>query len=356
MSNAFIISAGRSGSTLLSQMLHQHAGVCSISEFWTCLFMQGFGNPTLGGEEFWKLLEEPPNWFKNFIEKARAAERIPSEIAYDESLGRYLLEECPPILTMTLPNLTVEPDRVFDILKKRIPNWDRAPLSCHASQLFEELRDHFHREIWVERSGLSYWYVPDLAAGFPDAHYVHLTRDGREVILSMMEMRLFDPIVRLTWMINSAQSDLWPLSDWMFFKKRELSRRFMLGFSDFERAIFRQHRRERPYSLPSRFDFSRQAKEYARFWATSVDLGLRSMSAIRPEKIFTLRYEDLVENPRESLSRLAVFLKIDPNYDNWIDLVIKYPRRQRCRWSSLEPTLANELEKIISPINSRMGY
>lgn len=353
-SGVFILSMGRSGSTLLSRMLQQHPAICSISEYWTSLFMRGFGNPSLSGREFWELLSVPPNWFGTWVEKARAAGALPSEIIYDDSRGRYRLCDCPPIAAMTLPALDDDPDARVDSLAQSVPGWPMASVSTHSARLFDLLTASLQKRIWVERSGLSYWYVPDLLEGFPDARFVHLHRDGREVVLSMMGMRFFDPVARVSWMLNITPGTR--LQKLLFFAKRDLARRLLLRIADIERVITRQRKRDRPYSLPDRLSPAQRLRAYAHFWANTSELALEAMTKIPEERLLTLKYEQLVSAPRAELRRLINHLLPGEAHEAWLDAVCAMPQPQQQRWPDLDPALAAEIKDIIGPINRALGY
>lgn len=353
-SGAFILSMGRSGSTLLSRMLQRHPAICAISEYWTSLFMRGFGDPILSGREFWDLLSIPPNWFGNWVEKALAAGELPAEFLYDDTGGRYRLRDCPPIAAMTLPALDSNPDARVDALAQIVPSWPTAPVSTHSSRLFDLFAASLQKRIWVERSGLSYWYVPDLVKGFPDARYVHLHRDGREVVLSMMDMRFFDPVARVSWMLNLTPGTR--LQKLLYFAKRDLARRLLLRFADVERAITRQHRRDRPYSLPDALSPARRLRAYAHFWANTSELALEAMSKIPNDRLMTLRYEEMVSAPRVELSRVINHLLPGEAHEAWLDAVCEMPQPQPGRWPDLDPALAEEIQAIIGPINRTLGY
>ncbi|MCF3933896.1 sulfotransferase [Acuticoccus sp. M5D2P5] len=355
MAGAFVLSMGRSGSTLLSRMLSEHPTILSVSEYWTSLWMQSVGDPRWSGGRYWDLLSTPPAWFATLVERAKEADALPVEFVYDEANGRYDLARCPPILTMTLPALTDAPDALYDELRDIVPTWSRAPVTTHSRHLFDHLATRFERPFWVERSGLSYWYVPDILGGFPDSKYIHLTRDGRDVVLSMMAMRLFDPIVRFGWLLLSVHAS-GPLQTFMYFKMRAASRRSLLAFTNLERALTGQHLRERPYSLPDRMDFAERLKTYAEFWAHSTRLGLRAIEAIPSAQILTVRYEDLVAEPRETLTEIITFLQPDGDHRAWIDAVEGTPRARPSRWPELDPAIAAPAEATIAPVNALLGY
>ncbi|XWN32592.1 MAG: sulfotransferase [Devosia sp.] len=354
MSGAFVITVGRSGSTLLTRMLQRHSELCSISEYWTCLYMRSYGNPTISGATYWKILSDVPHWYTTLIDKSRAADSVPSEFIYDETRGRYNLRNCPPLLTMTLPALFDRPDDVFTELSAIIPAWPKRPISEHSRHLFTWLCDRTGRPTWIERSGFSYWYLPDLMTGFPDAKYVHLIRDGREVVLSMMGMRLFDPVVRASWMMSIFKGNR--VRRGIYFSYRNLGRRLLLRTAQLDRTLTRQHRRARPYSVPDRLDAVRRAKAYAVFWANTTELALEALEAVAPEARHSVRYESLVDDPRSVSGALVDFLRPGADHSAWIDDVAAMPSRRQGRWPTIDPEVADAIETIVAPMNRQLGY
>jgi sulfotransferase family protein len=111
-------------------------------------------------------------------------------------------------------------------------------------------------ELYAEREGKprygdkTPWFIlriEELSALFPEARFVHLIRDGRDVSLSIREM---------SW-------------------------------------------------GPSR------TPALAEFWAKRIRTGRRAGLAVGPERYMELRYEDLVDQPARELVRVCAFLELD---------------------------------------------
>jgi len=288
------------------------------------------------------------------MDKAEAAGDVPSEFIYDQQYGRFRLRDCPPILTMMLPGLTAEPEGLYDELSTLVVNWPRARVSAHSQKLFEWLAARFVTKFWVERSGLSYVYAADLVAGFPDARYVHLTRDGREVFLSMQAMRLFDPMVRGLWRSQFLNSRA--LREWVYFGNRGIGRKMMLTLAAWDRALTWQHVRARPYSLPEALSDAEKLKVYALFWAATTELGVKALAAIPADRLLVVRYEDLVASPRATLQQMITFLVPGGDHGAWLDQVAHLPAPRPSRWQRLDRKLADSLEHILGPVNVALGY
>ncbi len=317
--------------------------------------MRSIGDPVRSGRNYWELLSDPPYWFGNLVQKAKAADELPVEFIYDEARGRYPLEKCPPILTMTLPAMTDDPDSLYDELSGIVPSWESAPISDQSRRLFEMLATKYQRPLWIERSGLSYWYAPDILKGFPDSKYVHLTRDGRDVVLSMMNMRLFDPVIRFGWMISNL-GRRGHLQTALYFHMRPFARRSLLALTDLERSLTGQHGRDRPYSLPDSLSEKQRVLAYAEFWARSTTLGNRAIQSVSPKNLLTVRYEDLVASPRDTLGAIIEFLRPGSDHCAWLNAVVDEPKARPSRWSTLDPEIAAAAEEIIAPVNATLGY
>ena len=91
----------------------------------------------------------------------------------------------PAIAATTLPHLGGDPDARFDWVAAFVRDLPPAPIGQQYTTLFDHLRDERAARLWVERSGGSLRVVRRLRAHFPEARFVHVVRDGRNVALSM---------------------------------------------------------------------------------------------------------------------------------------------------------------------------
>ena len=66
MTGAFIISSGRCGSTMMSNLINTHADILSVSEFFIDIVSNGyeldaaFGSEQIDGQEFWQRINFKP--------------------------------------------------------------------------------------------------------------------------------------------------------------------------------------------------------------------------------------------------------------------------------------------------------
>ncbi|MDZ7627439.1 MAG: sulfotransferase [Parvularculaceae bacterium] len=141
---------------------------------------------------------------------------------------------------------------------------------------------------WADKSAFNVLVFERLALLFPDAHFIHLVRDGRDVAASLLERK---------WRATSG-------------------------------ALFEQ---------------CASANGAARYWAHLVAAGLKAeVAATIAPRILRVRYEDLVSDPVASVRLLCSFLgeAFDP-------AMIEIDRR-RMGLAGLERETADRLEK---PLN-----
>ena len=55
----FVLSTGRCGSTMVSEMLNKHPDILSVSELFSTLGLTAFPGRKVNGEWMWRLLSKP---------------------------------------------------------------------------------------------------------------------------------------------------------------------------------------------------------------------------------------------------------------------------------------------------------
>jgi hypothetical protein len=147
----FIIGTGRCGSTMLAQMLNSHTKVCVPFE------LQILFENSNNGTRLYEIFKEEKNEsfgaedFINLIE-ARTPHKFHEYFDY-----RHFFE------------------------KQQYPIRSLQKL---ANRLFNEIAESKNKEIFIEQTP---WYgqnIDILNALFPDAKYIHMVRDGRDVAIS----------------------------------------------------------------------------------------------------------------------------------------------------------------------------
>ncbi|MGH3158694.1 MAG: sulfotransferase, partial [Streptosporangiaceae bacterium] len=188
----FVVSSGRAGSTLLSQLLHLHPEVLSVSEFYTCLkgslHRSPYPRQDMDGAELWRVLTET-----DLISDAVVRHGLNGpEMLYPYGKGRFgPATGIPPICHSTLPMLTSDPDALYDQLAAEVPGWPVRPAADQYRAFFAYLAGLLGRSVVVERSGGTLFAIRLLRREFPEARFVHLFRDGPDCALSISRLPMF---------------------------------------------------------------------------------------------------------------------------------------------------------------------
>ena len=334
---AFIVSSGRCGSTLMSNLVDIHPGMTSISELFACVEPRAFvlRNPT--GKQFWKLLSQ----VRPGVSKALNPENCPDEFLYPLDQGRYTNATLPPILRVTLPFLFQDPDAVYDRLQPLIEERPRAPLAQHYRFLFDWIAQEAGSPHWVERSGASLSMVREIHKHFPEAKLVHVYRDGRDVALS----------------INNHPGVRAFAHNWVRFRKIgidlmrepfELSSNRLIAFAE----PFAQH----IVNLDKQLVTPLPLKDIGAFWSAMVEIGVGHLKSVPAKQKYDVCYEELVAEPVEHLREFIRFVDPALECEDWLYRAAQMPRRGRSNWKDLPKADRDELEKACAPGLEVLGY
>ncbi|MFE3554838.1 sulfotransferase [Streptomyces sp. NPDC059193] len=298
----FVVGTGRSGSTALSGIVNAHRDVLSLNELLSSVQSRGFPEGVLAGREFWRLLADPNPVFERMI---RSGVPMP-EFVYTRRPGRFATDTTgiPALSLMVLPHLTDDPDGLFDELEKQVCGWPDRTAVGHYEALFGLLCTRFGRGAVVERSGYSLERVPLLRRAFPQARFVHLFRDGPDCALSMSRHTGY----RLIYLLRDilARTGAARVEELTEEQVRSLPPELSgLLAERFDAALVRDR------DLPS--------AGFAALWSEIVVRGVAHLDEVPAPLRTTLAYEDLLDEPRAELTRLAAFIGVEP-LPQWLDV------------------------------------
>lgn len=292
----FIVGTGRCGSTLLSRMLAQSPEVASLFEFFNGLEMgRRFSDEEADGEDFaWLISQKHP-----FVTMVLSRGYEVPEIVYPFGPSSRFQkgDGLPWIAVCALPRLSDDPDALYDETLAFAKGLPKRNLRDHYRALFDWWTERSGRRVWIERSGSSIDYLESLHRFFPEARFLHIHRDGRETALSMREHHAFRLAVSLV--AQHLTEDKPSIA--------ELGRLETGRSADASDPISRL--------LASRPD----AAHFGRFWTGQVLRGFRALRLIDADRYQELRFEDLIERPREALRRVGRFFDLDPRAGDWIE-------------------------------------
>ncbi len=297
----FVTGTGRSGSTALSTILNTHPEVLSLNEYMASVGDTVFLQGRLSGEDFWARIAAPTPYFASMI---RSGLPMP-EFLYTRRPGRYSTDPAgiPALSLMVLPHLSDDPDALLDELAAEVVIWPERTAAEQHHALFAWLAERFGRAAAVERSGYSTGWAPGLRAAYPHAKFVHLFRDGPDCALSMSRHPGYRVITLL----------------------REIRER--TGVEDFG-ELTPEHRASLPPELApllgDRFDPALvrdrdfPLPRFGALWSELVVEATEFLAGLPAGQGMSLAYEDLLDDPRSELRRLAAFIGIEP-LPQWLD-------------------------------------
>ena len=202
----FVLSSGRTGSTLLAKMINRHPELLCVSDLFEPVGDEPYFNSTktVDGKEFFKILSRPS--YKQRIKYWR--KRATTELLFlpeDDNIVSLLL-------SYTLPFLTGgNPMNLFYELKEAVQKFGKDTIPNHTIRFFNWLRDKYRKKLWVERTGGSLPHTRKIVNTWPNAKIVHNYRDTRETAISMMTGSFFRLYLELT---KNPNLDEWD-SDYM---------------------------------------------------------------------------------------------------------------------------------------------
>ena len=341
ISPAIVVSSGRCGSTMLSDILNSHPDILSISELFILQGRALFHFRRLTGNEMWSIVSRQTRAQRRQLGSHSDALLYP----VGTPRGRYAGAEIPPISWVALPHITDRPDDLLDELEPVVRSQPRQYAADHYRAMFAWLRRKFDRKVWVERSGGAGMYAPRLAAMFPEAKFIHLYRDGRDTAMSMKKHPVFREAMRyIATMREYGVDALKPMTgvSGHAFRDWALLRTQLLVYVVF---LFGRTR-NREFTLP----------EFGKFWSDIVDLADRFLDTLPPEKVLRVRFEDMQSEPEKEIARLARFL--DPSLEDpeWVKKAARIPRPASSKLGDLVPAERAALTEACRSSLERLGY
>lgn len=313
-----IVSTGRCGSTLLSNLLRDHPDVLSLSEFWPnrLNLPELFSTRPMSGSDYWDLLSVP---MADDIFKIASDGRI-------SQVPKRTLHERNYMRRIALPSLVQDYESLFHEIADFMRARETAIPADHVKAMFGFIAQSLGRKVWVERTGASIEYLPLWRTMWPDMKIIHMYRDGRNVALSMSKHHAF----RL--MIMRAEAN--PESSWLHIRPLPADQVDLDAFYD----------REIPLST------------FGGLWNRMVVEGLDELRHIPAAQQHWMRYEDLLDAPQEVLAEMLAF--IDPALPaaSWAKACADDLHPPRNDWRSIDPAAQTALEEACRPGLQALNY
>ncbi|MBL8941729.1 MAG: sulfotransferase [Myxococcales bacterium] len=335
----FVVGTGRCGSTLLSSLLRMHPQIASISEFFPFVTDLGtrvapaFPPGDVTAAQLWDLLATC---------RPRQTQMLRLDVAMPEVLypwrsGHHRFDAAsgvPPVAQVTLPHLSGDPDGLFDRLRAAVAELSPAPIGVQYRRVFDWFAAQQGARGWAERSGGSLRIAHRLLEHFPAARLVHIVRDGRDTAVSMSEHTGFRMVFTSVQMMETLgvdpfETDARPFEDDL----------------DDDLAALLPERCTREAFLA----YATPPPLCGHYWSGEILEGLAAIGHLAEDRLLTLRYEDFLAAPRETVRRLGAFVREGEPDAAWVEAAAASIRPPRSSWRRLAPKLRSQLEHACAP-------
>jgi hypothetical protein len=289
----FIVGTGRCGSTLLSRMLAHNTKVLSITEFWSVFDRAAvFSEGEYSGQQAASLALRQNFLNELVITRSPYLDADNTGHSMRKEVGKFaptafgaeglrlmtsrFLEECPTLFEEVLSQLETQP---------------RQTLAAHWRGLWEFMARRLGREVWLERSGVSIEHVDRLIAGYPEARFIHLHRDG---LTNALGVRAFRHFVLYTSFFFDPPSD------------DEITAMFECEVGSKDDPVMRRMGPDMP-----------PLAAFGDYWSWQVVRGQSALMQLPQDRWTKVSYEHMVAAPEATLARIADFFDL-PDDGDWI--------------------------------------
>ncbi|MEV6343806.1 hypothetical protein [Actinoplanes sp. NPDC051851] len=299
MERSIIISSGRCGSTLLSDLIKEEPDSLSAQEFFMSVPWKSY-REEMTGQEYWDVLASPR-------EEMATLYRIgmqPKEVRNYPATGRWAAigAGMPRVLGITLSKVTDDPDTLYDRLAELVPGFPTQSLAGHHRSFLDLVAELLGRKRWVERSGGSSQIAKSILDDFSDARIVYLTRNWADTAKSMSRHSSFQ-LIQL---------------------RLEALRQY--GVDPFrvrpEDVIPVEMKPYMPDEITAEWLRSRgeDASKYVHLCAFMAGQAEQALTDSTPQHLYTIAYEDLLLDPVGRLTEIGEFMLFD-DPAGWADSV-----------------------------------
>lgn len=289
-----IIGTGRCGSTMLSDLITHEPETLSVSESLSPirgrLLVQPLNEFT--GAQYWSMLSQPGAQHGHLLTRIGLTGR---QYSYPDN-GRYAVDKTrvPPILRIALPKIVPDPDRLFDQLAVKVPQFPAQPVGLHHRMLLDLVAELEGRRRWVERTGASSMVAYPWLSVNPDAKVIYLTRNTADTALSMSK----HPVFQLSAIRNQ-------------FHQRYGADPYVRVL---ERALPAELPEEMRRLLPENLTAQtlRELDYDLGFYETTIaqmnGSAEQALADLQPRELLRVRYEDILADPVTQLAELGRFI------------------------------------------------
>lgn len=186
----------------------------------------------------------------------------------------------------------------------------------------------------LEQTPESTFVIPQLAQAFPQATFVHLIRDGRDVAASLLERG---------WLAPGAASDV---VDAAGTRADDAG----LPYGDYARFWVEP-------DLRAQFEQADEARRCAWAWRRYEGAAREALAALPDERRIDIRYESLVADPAGTARTVAERLAVPAQAEDFATaFAAAHPRSVGRHRSVLSPEQLRAVEEEAGPLLAELGY
>ena len=178
-----------------------------------------------------------------------------------------------------------------------------ASVKKYISHQFDKLAIKTQAEFIVEKTCANTLKIPFIADIFPEAKYVFIVRDGKDVAASAKKRWKASLEIKYI----SKKAKFVPVTDLPYYGFRYLNNRLKKIFSKDQQLAFWG-----PIYPGMKDDLKKRtlAEVCAKQWKTCVETAYADLKHLGDDQVFFLKYEDFVQNPEDKINDILVFLGI----------------------------------------------
>lgn len=298
----FIVGTGRCGSTILSKMVNLHPDVAVFNEFLIAMdFHKKWGERPVSGAEMADIIDCGLQGGSGPFKKIVAHLATP-EVSFEggatalpKHADAYRDNVFPDMLLLPLPHLFDKPEAAFADLLAFVKKQPVQMLSRHYTAIFEYLTQKAGKKIWIERSGGSIAWMPEMVELFPNAKYLHLHRNPLDVALSMQKHNHFR--VRA-------------------FKYFDLKTKDGIRWSDLDETDLSNNLPTSP-RLKSVMDHPVPLEYFLEDFSDCTLRGMKEVKKLAPSQYAEISFEEIMADPKAALRSIADFFDL-PQDETWL--------------------------------------
>jgi len=260
--------------------------------------------------------------------------------------------------------------------------WERY-LSCHENDILQPrdptekakrfIRNEYKifgekskKNLVLDKTPTHVFNLPIIHAVFPDARWIHIVRDGRDVTLSIrkewdkrkqvVEKKDFFGLFSVAYAMLKRQP-------FLRYKRMAFFHEMRANASINPLRYLNKSRWDGKTGWGPRFE---GWKEYlqrhsvlqfnAMQWVKSIEATQQGLSILPHEQFVEIRYENLIQDPRSTIFKIMEFLGFQPT-GNFFESMPKVKKENRGKWKNeFNPEEIGQIKPILNPWLKKLGY